>query len=62
MSVGFCNPGNVGAHVFWRDQIEPSKSKRLVYAETVNLKLKLDHKHECRKCLLKTENREIVLL
>lgn len=62
MSMGFCNPGSVGSHIFWKDQMEPDKSKRLVYAGTVNPKLKLDHKHGCRKCQLKTVNRENVLL
>lgn len=62
MSGGYCNPRNVGSCIFWKDEMEPSESKRLACAGTVNPKLKLDHKHECRNCLLKTENGEFVVL
>jgi len=58
----YCSAGNVGSHIFWKDQVERNESKRLVCAGAINPKFKLDHKHGCRNCLLNTENREFVVL
>lgn len=41
---GYSSPGAVDSHIFQNSQLEPNESKGLVYAGTVNHKLKLDCK------------------
>lgn len=58
ISVSFCIPRNVGSLIFWEHHMEPSESRRLVCAWTVNNKLKLDDKHSYKNRLLQIENWE----